>query len=144
MEMLRRHSRERADTDRYLRLAVSVEQARAASLLAAERLDEAVRSGAPLSEVRAAYEATGKATQEPLPAEPALDRRRPVALSRQLSTLRTHRQWHLMSDPSGVRSPHVVRPSSRAPLGPHVAALEAEFAERQWGVDLLSALDGER
>jgi hypothetical protein len=144
MEMLRRHSRRRADKDRYLRLADLVEQARTASLLAAEHLDDAVRSGAPLSEVRAAYEATGKATQEPLPAQPALDRHRPVALGRELSTLRTHRQWHLMSDPPGVRAPHVVRPNSRAPLGPHVAGLEAEFAERQWGVDLLSALDDVR
>lgn len=142
--MLRRQWRKRAETDRYRRLAMDVDQARAASLAAAEQMDDALHRDAPLSELRAAYEVAERVTQEPLPAQPALDRRRPVELTRELSTLRTVRQWHLMSDPPGVRAPHVVRPKSRAPLGPHVAGLEAEFAERQWGVDLRNVLDRAR
>lgn len=103
-----------------------------------------MRSDMPLSEVRVAYRAVGAAVQEPLPAAPALDPRRPPSLSRQLSTLRTRRQWHLMAAPPGALAPAVVRPGSRAPLGPHVAGLDADVAERPWGVDLERALDRAR
>jgi hypothetical protein len=91
--------------------------------------------------VRTAYRAIGTLAQEPLPAQPALDPQRPHELTRRLSTLRTRRQWYLMGAPPGVLPPAVVRPVSRAPNGPHVAGLEADFAERPWGVDLIRLLD---
>lgn len=140
--MLRRHGKkDDVDADRYRRLSIQLGQAELASAHAVESLDGATRTGARLSEVRTAYRALGNAVQEPLPAARALDPDRPGELSRRLSTIRTRRQWHLMSDPPGALAPTVVRPNSRAPLGPHVAGLEADFAERPWGVDLERALD---
>lgn len=139
--MLRRHEKHDVDANRYRLLATRLGQTELASERAVALLDRATRTGAQLSEVRTAYRSVGAVVQEPLPAAPALDPRRPATLSRQLSTLRTHRQWYLMSAPPGALSPAVVRPGSRAPLGPHVAGLEADFAERPWGVDLERALD---
>lgn len=141
--MIRRPSRQRQQ-DHYRRLAIQLDQAEAARDIATERLDDATRAGATLSDVRAAYHAVGAVAQEPLPAAPALDRRRPPALTKELATLRTRRQWHLMSAPPGALVPNAVRPKSRAPLGPHVAGLEADFAERQWGVDLARVIDRAR
>jgi hypothetical protein len=144
MTMSRRQSRRQRQQERYHRLAIQVGQAEAAANLAADLLDDAMRTGAPLSEVRAAYQAVGAAVQEPLPAAPALDPQRPAAISSQLSTLRTRRQWYLMGAPPGVLTPAATRPNSRAPLGPHVAGLEADLAERAWGVDLDRTLDRSR
>jgi hypothetical protein len=142
MVMLRRHwKKDDAGGDRYRRLSIELGQAELASALAVESLDEATQAHARLGEVRAAYQTLGAAVQEPLPAARALDRERPRELTRRLSTMRTRRQWHLMSAPPGALAPAAVRPASRAPLGPHVAGLEADFAERPWGVDFEQALD---
>jgi hypothetical protein len=142
--MRRRRSRKRLQEEAYRQVAMQVDVAGAGGRSAEERLNELVGAGAPLSDIAAAYRAIGKVAQEPLPAQRALDRNRPAQLTRELSTLRTRRQWYLMDDPPGALSPAVVRPNSRAPKGPHVAGLDADFAERQWGVDLSRSLDRRR
>ncbi|HEX7107561.1 MAG TPA: hypothetical protein VF218_16460 [Acidothermaceae bacterium] len=139
--MFPRRSKNQSDPRRYEQLAVRLEEAEAARRSGMRELQEAACGGAPLSEVRAAYKAVGASSQEPLPASPALDHARPRELTRQLSTLRTRRQWYLMNAPDGALAPAVVRPGSRAPKGPHVAGLEADFAQRRWGVDLYRALE---
>ena len=144
MQMLRRLARGKRRGRDYQGLAIQVSKAEAAGQLAAERLDATMRSGLPLDEVRAAYHSVGAVVQEPLPAAPALDPMRPASLSSQLSALRTRRQWYLMDAPPGALVPAAVRPRNRAPLGPHVAGLEADFAERPWGVDLKRAIDTAR
>jgi hypothetical protein len=141
MEMRRTRSRKWLDDETYRRLAAQVGLAAAGGRSAEEQLIELMRAGAPLSKVDAAYRAIGEAAQEPLPAQRALDRHRPVELTKHLSELRTRRQWYLMDAPPGALPPAVVRPKSRAPKGPHIAGLEADFAERPWGVDLARALD---
>jgi len=139
--MLRRRSRRRLSKEHYQQVATRVDRAVTAGRSAEARLGELVRAGAPLSHVGAAYRAIGEVAQEPLPAQRALDRDRPAELTRELSTLRTRRQWYLMDAPPGALPPAAVRPKSRAPKGPHVAGLEGDFAERSWGVDLSRALD---
>ncbi|HEU5478201.1 MAG TPA: hypothetical protein VFU90_00135 [Candidatus Tumulicola sp.] len=140
-EMRRKRSSKRLERDAYRQVAIQVGQASAGGRAAEERMNELVRAGAPLSDVDAAYRAIGELAQEPLPAQPALDRNRPAELTRELSALRTRRQWYLMDAPPGALPPAVVRPTSRAPKGPHVAGLDADFDERPWGVDLAQALD---
>ena len=139
--MFLRRSKNRSDPHRYEQLAVRLEEAEAARRSGMRELQEAARGGAPLSQVRAVYKAIGASSQEPLPASPALDHARPRELTRQLATLRTRRQWYLMDAPAGTLAPAAVRPGSRAPKGPHVAGLEADFAQRPWGVDLHRALE---
>jgi hypothetical protein len=144
MEMLRRQSRRRSNKEPYRQVAMRVDRAFTGGRSAEEQLGELVRAGAPLSDVGAAYRAIGDAAQEPLPAQRALDPDRPAELTRELATLRTRRQWYLMDTPPGALPPAAVRPKSRAPKGPHVAGLDADFAERPWGVDLTRALDSLR
>jgi hypothetical protein len=146
-DVLHRHRRSKVD-DQYRSLAIQVQSAEDARAVAYEALDAARRNRRPLSEVRAAYNKIAAVSQEPLPAARALDPQRPPQLSRELSRLRTLRQWNLLDDPPGVLMPASVQPTSRAALGPHVAGLDSQVDEepdspyvRKCGVNLKQLLD---
>lgn len=141
-----RRRRRAASTDgRYSLLSAKLA---GADRICAEKRRELVQlasTGGSAHELRAAYKAIGAACQEPLPAARALDHDRPASVTRQLSTLRTMRQWYLLDAPPGVLLPNGVRITTRAALGPHVAGLdfdcETPDAARASGVDLAAAVD---
>lgn len=99
--MLHRHRLAKVD-DQYRSLATEVQGAEDARAIAYAALEAAQRNRRPLSEIRAAYNKIAAVSQEPLPAARALDPQRPPQLSRELSRLRTLRQWNLLDAPPGV------------------------------------------
>ena len=146
--MRHRRRSDRESAERYSKLAARLSHAEVARVAAQKALTAAQAAERPLSEIRSTYNTIAVVSQEPLPAEPALDRRRPAHLTRELSRLRTLRQFHLLDAPRGVLAPASVRPTSRAATGPHVPGLDFGVAvpidspyERRWGVDLPRLLD---